>query len=367
MRLLITTDTIGGVWTFTQELSRGLLERGCRVLLVSFGRMPSAAQQQQCDGLAKKFGARFEYVPSEIALEWMDANGRVWEKGAQLLEREAARFAPDLIHSNQFCFGALDVSVPRVVTAHSDVLSWARACRGIPLEPSEWLECYVALVQAGLLRADAVVAPTRWMLNALAEEFAIPRNAVVVPNGRQVDADFNGPRTLRAVTAGRLWDEAKGMDVLADVRSPMPITVAGETQQGSAVATRLPEFVQFAGQLSNAEMLALLEESAVYLCLSKYEPFGLAALEAAQSGCAVVARDIPSLREVWSEGALYFKDAQSLSAVLQRLHGNPDLLKEARERSFLRARNYSVDRMVDGYMAVFRQALMELPRAEYVA
>lgn len=367
MRLLITTDTIGGVWTFTQELSEGLLERGCRIMLVSFGRMPSAAQQQQCDALAKKFGGHFKYVPSEIPLEWMDANGCVWEQGAELLEREAARFAPDLIHSNQFCFGALDVAVPRVVTAHSDVLSWARACRGNPLARSEWLERYVALVQAGLLRADAVVAPTRWMLYALSEGFAIPRHAAVVPNGRRVKADFNGPRALRAVTAGRLWDEAKGMDVLADVRSPMPVTVAGETQQGSAVATRLPNFVQFAGQLSNAEMLALIEKSAVYLCLSKYEPFGLAALEAALSGCAVVARDIPPLREVWDEGAVYFEDAQSLSAVLQRLYGDPDFLKAARERSFLCARTYSAERMVDGYLAVFRQALMDSQRAEHVA
>ena len=33
MRILMTTDTVGGVWTFTQELAGGLLEQGCAVAL----------------------------------------------------------------------------------------------------------------------------------------------------------------------------------------------------------------------------------------------------------------------------------------------------------------------------------------------
>ena len=43
MRILMTTDTVGGVWSFTKELSRGLLENGCEVALVSLGRMPTHA------------------------------------------------------------------------------------------------------------------------------------------------------------------------------------------------------------------------------------------------------------------------------------------------------------------------------------
>ncbi|MDT5140680.1 MAG: hypothetical protein QOD58_4942 [Mycobacterium sp.] len=59
MRLLITTDTIGGVWTFSIELARELLDRGCAIALVSFGRKPSATQQRTCDALAARFPERF--------------------------------------------------------------------------------------------------------------------------------------------------------------------------------------------------------------------------------------------------------------------------------------------------------------------
>ena len=44
MHVLITADTVGGVWTYTRELACGLLHRGHRVTLVSFGRIPSPAQ-----------------------------------------------------------------------------------------------------------------------------------------------------------------------------------------------------------------------------------------------------------------------------------------------------------------------------------
>ena len=364
MRLLLTTDTVGGVWTFTQELATGLLERGCTVRLVSFGRAPSPAQQGQCDNLARRFSRRFSYLASDIPLEWMDENGRVQEQGSQLLQREVALFAPDLLHCNQFCFGALRSPVPRIVTAHSDVLSWATACRNAPLPPSPWLQRYTAMVQAGLLAANAVAAPTQWMLNALAENFAIPRIAQVIPNGRFVAPQPDTTRTLQAVTAGRLWDEAKGIDVLADVESPIAIAIAGDTRDDHEA--QWTSF-RWMGQLSEQEMIALLRSSAVYICLSKYEPFGLAPLEAALCGCAVLARDIPSLREVWGASALYFRDAAELSSILRMLHDNPEMLRRAQTNARQRAQTFSRDRMVDAYLGLFGKILQGALRAEHAA
>ena len=65
--------------------------------------------------------------------------------------------------------------------------------------------------------------------------------------------------------------------------------------------------MQCAGELSESEMRELLSRAAIYIATSKYEPFGLAPLEAALSRCAIVANDIPSLREIWGDAALYFR------------------------------------------------------------
>ena len=48
-----------------------------------------------------------------------------------------------------------------------------------------------------------------------------------------------------------------------------------------------------------------MARAAIYALPARYEPFGLTALEAGLSGCALVLGDIPSLREVWGETACF--------------------------------------------------------------
>jgi glycosyltransferase involved in cell wall biosynthesis len=111
------------------------------------------------------------------------------------------------------------------------------------------------------------------------------------------------------------------------------------------------------GALPERDLLALFQESAIYICTSRYEPFGLAPLEAALCGCAILANSIESLREVWHDGALYFGDAASLSRLLDKLRSNSDLLKTAQARSLRRAQRFTRGRMVEGYLAVYRSTL----------
>ena len=86
---------------------------------------------------------------------------------------------------------------------------------------------------------------------------------------------------------------------------------------------------------------------------SVYEPFGLAPLEAALCGCAVVARDLPSLREVWGNAALYFNSATALERVLASLAAHPRRLKGAQCRAGQRAARYSTQAMTAQYLAIY--------------
>jgi glycogen(starch) synthase len=365
MRLLITTDTIGGVWTFSIELARELLDRGCAIALVSFGRKPSATQQRTCDALAARFPERFLYVPSDIPLEWMEANGSAFEKAAPLLTHIAKEFEVDLLHSNQLCFGALNLQIPRVVTVHSDVLSWAQSC-GRTLDDSPWLQRYLSLVRSGLLGATVVVTPTRWMMRTLAKLYPLAQAGIVIPNGRSIPASDEPTRTLQAITAGRLWDPAKGLSLLKDVHSPIPILVAGETEHESSAAPPVLGPFKLLGDMAENQLLKLFRQSAIYLCTSIYEPFGLAPLEAALCGCAVLARDIPSLHEVWQDSALYFEDAASLSILLNRLSDSPETLHEMQVRSLRRAQHFNRDRMAEQYLTLFEMTMADSMEAAYV-
>lgn len=368
MRILITTDTIGGVWTYARELSRGFLENGCAVALVSFGRIPNPAQLDWVAAQAARWGSRFRFAGSDAPLEWMQNNAHARSEAEPLLLRTAREFRADLLLSSQFCFGSLQCRIPRVVVAHSDVLSWAQACRREPLAETLWLTRYRSLVTNGLRHADAVIAPTECMLNALAANFQLPQRARVIANGRSVapEAVYRS-RKLQAVTAGRMWDEGKNLKLLAQVDSPVPLLVAGELEHEASLAAPACGNAVMLGALDEAELFALFRESSMYVCTSQYEPFGLAPLEAALCGCAVLANDIPSLREVWGNAALFFRDAEALSALLKMLAGNRRLLDRARARSRHRAQQLTVQRMTQNYLEFLKGILRPSMAGQYVA
>ncbi len=364
MRFLMTTDTVGGVWAFTCELAGDLLRRKHAVALVSFGPPPSSDQNEWIDRQSSRFGDDFVFRAGSAPLEWAQKNETALTAGEPTLAAVAEAFRPDLLLSNQFCFGAVRLQLPRVVVAHSDVLSWAAAAKPSAQEPSPWLNRYTALVQRGLLQADAVVAPTSAMLGMLKANFFLPCDGTVIANGRRIAfpdrlQNADQARKLQAVTAGRLWDEAKGLDLLTSADLPFPVLIAGETSFGGEHAPTLPETVECMGPLAPDRLYALFSQSSVYLCTSLYEPFGLAPLEAALCGCAVVARDLPSLREVWADSALYFTDAPSLASSLRLLADDPHLLAQLQERSATRAAQFTPERMVDSYLQLFQTVLQK--------
>jgi glycosyltransferase involved in cell wall biosynthesis len=107
--------------------------------------------------------------------------------------------------------------------------------------------------------------------------------------------------------------------------------------------------------LSPSDLASWLARAAIYALPARYEPFGLSALEAALSGCALVLGDISSLRENWDGAAVFVPpdDHNRLEAALRRLmeHG------EQRESFALlaanRAREFTQSRMVSDYLNVY--------------
>ena len=94
MRVLLTTDTIGGVWTFTKELTAELLRLGHSVALVSFGRAPSQEQADWCSALAVRYGSGFRYEASTAPLEWMNPNEDAYQDGEIVVRRLADDSVP---------------------------------------------------------------------------------------------------------------------------------------------------------------------------------------------------------------------------------------------------------------------------------
>ncbi len=367
MHLLITSDTVGGVWTYTQELVTGLAQRGHHITLVSFGKLPSPDQTAWFRELSQ-----VDYRPTEYRLEWMEVAERDVEESRRYLELLVREVQPDVLHLNQYCYGNIDVDIPRIVVAHSDVVSWWVAVHGSEPDETPWMHHYRELVTEGLRAADMVVAPSEWMFDALTKHYPPAKHGAVIYNGRSPELfDPDGVKGDCVLSVGRIWDEGKHVRLLLQAAEQScgslnppantEICIVGWSQEPGREKRALPTCpsnVHLLGPKSQDELRHLYATASVYAATSRYEPFGLSPLEAAFSQCALVMSDIPVFHELWGEAATYFRkeDPDDLARVLGELSRNPELRNHLASKAFLRAcQKFTASRMVAEYESAYHQ------------
>src|SRR4051812_33329080 len=96
-RILMTTDTVGGVWSYSTTLAKSLAARGFQVLLATLGPPPKPHQIE-----ALRHHPSIEVRNTGYALEWMDPEGHDYTRTATGLHALANDFRPDVIHLNGF-------------------------------------------------------------------------------------------------------------------------------------------------------------------------------------------------------------------------------------------------------------------------
>jgi glycosyltransferase involved in cell wall biosynthesis len=340
--VLLTSDCVGGVWTHSLDLARGLRAAGAEVVLATMGAPLRADQRAEAESAG--VDALHE---SDFPLEWMESPWEGVDAAGEWLLEVADAESVDVLHSNSFAHGALDCKRPVVVVGHSCVVSWWRAVEGAD-PPREWDE-YRRRVSAGLDAADAVVAPTRAMLRELERAYG-RQSGIAIVNGSSAP-ETNAEKEPFALAAGRMWDRAKGLDLLDRAAAGLqwPVLAAGE---GGAA-----QHVRALGRQSPRELAGLRGRAAIFVAPARYEPFGLAILEAARAGCALVLADIPSLRELWTGAAVFVdpRDATALRAALAELMAAPGERVRLGRAAQMHARRYSVERMVREYLGLYER------------
>jgi glycogen(starch) synthase len=348
-RLLMTADTVGGVWTYALELAQALQSYDIDVVLATMG---APLQEQQ--RAAVQHIANVTLCESAWKLEWMEAPwDDVAAAGAWLLDLEALT-QPDVVHLNGYAHGALPWQSPTLIVGHSCVFSWFAAVKGTA-PPADW-ERYRQEVRRGLHAADLVTAPTAAMLTALHAHYGDFRAAPAIYNGRRMTRFPPLAKKPYVLAAGRVWDEAKNIAALAHVAPQLswPVFVAGEERHPEGGTVRF-HTVQQLGPLAPAELALWLGQAAIFALPARYEPFGLTVLEAGLAGCALVLGDIPSLREVWDGAALFVPPDQPDALVegLERLMREGWWRELMAQRARARALRYTPARMACAYTTLY--------------
>lgn len=354
--MLMTADTMGGVWTYALDLAEALGWQGIQVALATMGNRPTREQRAAAESLGN-----VTVFESGYRLEWMSDPWLDVERAGEWLLDVMDDFRPDVVHLNSYVHASLPWPVPCLVVAHSCVLSWWNAVHGT--RPPEEFDLYRDRVAEGLRAAQMVVAPTHAMLETLAGNYGEIASARVIPNGRDQSRFRPLCKEPLVVSAGRVWDEGKNIAALDHIAGslPWPVQVAGDAQHPDGHEVKLAN-ARHLGSISELEMANLLGRGAICALPALYEPFGLCALEAGLAGCALVLGDIPSFREIW-DGAAEFvdpEDCDDLGRAIIDLIENSDARNQRATEARQRALLYTPREMAASYLAAYTE-LVSIP------
>jgi glycogen(starch) synthase len=349
LTVLMTADTVGGVWTYCMELCRSLPE--VRFHLVTAGAPLQSWQREEADL------PNLTLHETAFRLEWMsDPWADMDASGAWLLQLEE-EIQPDIIHLNSYSYGSLPFRAPKLVVAHSDVFSWWQAVKG-DAPPADW-NTYFEKVKEGLKNATMVITPSNAVLDDLRSLYAAEARYRVIYNGRSNPLFRPAEKEESVMSMGRIWDEAKNVRLLVEAapQIPYPIKIAGDNSFENSQYNLGGGQVKYLGKLPTEEVAKELSTACVYVLPARYEPFGLSVLEAALSGCALVLGNIPSQREIWKDTALYVNpdDATALAEAVNGLMEYPKMREAYAQAATRRAQEFSSRHQADQYGQLYHQ------------
>lgn len=288
----------GGLGTHVYELTSALGQRGVRVDLAVPARAGYAAPPA---------GVNLLEVPVTGAVSDAGFWLQFCHEAALAAERSWGR--PDVIHAHDWMtvLGGIQMRdalrIPLMFSVHLPQIA----------EPNVWME------SLGLLYSDCVMINSRAVAAELAERKLPIRALNVVPNGVDL-AHFrptDPPRSGVVLLVGRLVAQ-KGVDValrafvaVLNRCREAQLIVAGDGDQAlylqrTARYLGISSHVDFVGWQAGHALAALYQRADVIVMPSRYEPFGIVALEAMACGRPVVASSVGGLAEIVTDSETGF-------------------------------------------------------------
>ncbi|MFC3135866.1 glycosyltransferase family 4 protein [Microbaculum marinum] len=346
----MTVDAVGGVWRYAMDLGSSLRDAGMQVTFQGFGPPPDEEKRRE----ARRIG---DLLWADAPLDWTTLDESDLAVIPSLLRRVVEERRVDLVQLNvpSQAFG-LELPVPVVAMAHSCVVTWFRAVRGLPPPPPmQWHE---NRTRVGLRCADAVVAPSSSHADMVAAAYGALDGLHVVHNAVH-PLSVDHPKESYVFAAGRWWDEGKNgavLDAAAALAGP-PVVMAGATRgpDGQYIDIR---HARALGEISNIDARRHLARAAIFASPSIYEPFGLTVLEAASAGAALVLADNPTYRELWDGCGLFCDPAspEEFAAAINSVASDPVLRADLGRQALARSRAFTLSRQLKAMRQVFAAA-----------
>jgi glycogen synthase len=342
---------VGGLGRHVEGLARELARQGHDVRVVTRG-VDGSGRAETPDGVRVMRAAT-----DPIAIDFTTESLLAWSQAAEHAMLRAAlpvvrRWRPDVIHAHDWLVAQTAVTLaqatgaPVVATLHA---TEAGRHGGQLRQP---LNVAIDSIERWLARAAAaVITCSTAMHDEVTRQFAVPGDRLhVIPNGIDASRWTARPHAkaeLRArlapdgpllVFAGRLTHE-KGVETLLravpplrDAHPGLRLAIAGTGLHEPALRAltrrlRIARAVEFLGFVAETELPALLGAADAVIVPSRYEPFGIVALEAACAGGPLVVAERGGLRDLAAVGVALASfppgDVDALGAAVGKLLVDP--------------------------------------------
>jgi glycogen(starch) synthase len=326
------------------------------------------------------------YVPLDDILAWTVGFNHALARTALRLADEVR---PEVVHAHDWLAAHAGATlrdalrIPLVATLHATEAGrhqgWLRRPVSKAIHSVEWWLTY---------QARRVITCSSYMRDEIGTLFGLPDGKLdVIPNGIDLErwrVDTAAASALRTryapdgpliVYTGRLeWEKGlhtlvRALPRLRQLHQGLRLVIAGRGSREAelralARSRRVSRAVTFAGWLEPDELSALAAAADCAIVPSIYEPFGIAALEAAASGTPLVVADTGGLREIVEHGVtgLRFEpgDVAGLAAAVSSVLSDEVLARRlVRDARAVLATAYRWTAIAERTVAVYRQAVEE--------
>ena len=358
MRILqvITSLQTGGAEKIVVDLSLKLKSRGHEVDVVAFAGGPSIFKQALIDGGC----GVIEFSQTESVYNF---------KHVKRLKKLMTHY--DIVHTHNtspqlFAAMAKGKSKAKLVTTEHSTNNRRRSMWGYGCIDRWMYSRYDKIVCISDIAKEKLLAH-------IGQQYE--RDVLTINNGVDVarfyDAQeaekLHAPNTFVTVMVAG-FREAKDQDTLIRAVALLPenyqLWLVGDGVRREA----LQGVIDSAGVASRVSLLGIRADvpqvlkSADVVCMSSHwEGLSLSNIEGMSSGRPFVASDVDGLREVTKGYGLLFPhgDAAALAEIIRKLHDDKAFYDEVAEKCHQRALMFDIEKMVDGYEAVYKELVNE--------
>lgn len=253
-----------------------------------------------------------------------------------------------------------------------------------PLYLAKYL-AYKYVVKNAIQKSERIIVPSNYVKNDLKKKFNLPEKKIVITyegvsesksvmNSESVLEKYGVKKPYlfyvgglyphknveSAVRAIAFFNGQGGKlnFVIASARS-----VFKDRFEEFLKSEKKGQFVKLLGNVSETELDSLYKNAEGFIFPTTSEGFGLPGLEAMSRGIPVICSDIPVLREVYKDSAVYFdpKNVISISQAMQKIISDKNLRPKLIKSSETLSQTYSWAKMAKQTLEVYGACLFPLP------